>query len=138
MSMPVAVRNGYATLQCLVRRQDVLRSCRPCHQLTPAFRLDPSTPAPQLDPTIYESLQKEKVEVGDVIYIEANSGAVRRQGRSDTFATEYDLEVGSGGPLAPASLSLACTKYAVPSLPPLFPLPSLLLPPPMCASPPQL
>lgn len=47
----------------------------------------------KLDPTIYESLQKEKVEVGDIIYIEANSGAVKRQGRSDTFATEFDLEV---------------------------------------------
>lgn len=47
----------------------------------------------KLDPTIYESLQKEKVEVGDVIYIEANSGAVKCQGRSDTFATEFDLEV---------------------------------------------
>lgn len=33
------------------------------------------------------------MEVGDVIYIEANSGAVKRQGRSDTFATEFDLEV---------------------------------------------
>jgi len=31
----------------------------------------------KLDPTIYEGLQKEKVEVGDVIYIEANSGAVK-------------------------------------------------------------
>lgn len=47
----------------------------------------------KLDPSIYESLQKEKVEVGDVIYIESNSGAVKRQGRSDTFATEFDLEV---------------------------------------------
>lgn len=47
----------------------------------------------KLDPSIYESLQKEKVDVGDVIYIEANSGAVKRQGRSDTFATEFDLEV---------------------------------------------
>lgn len=28
----------------------------------------------KLDPSIYESLQKEKVEVGDVIYIEAGSG----------------------------------------------------------------
>lgn len=46
----------------------------------------------KLDPTIYESLQKEKVSVGDVIYIEASSGAVKRQGRSDTFATEFDLE----------------------------------------------
>lgn len=31
----------------------------------------------KLDPSIYESLQKEKVEPGDVIYIEANSGAVK-------------------------------------------------------------
>eukprot|EP00043_Microstomoeca_roanoka_P014912 m.148684 g.148684 ORF g.148684 m.148684 type:complete len:456 (+) comp16140_c0_seq1:162-1529(+) len=46
----------------------------------------------RLDPTIYESLQKEKVEVGDVIYIEANTGAVKRVGRSDSFATEFDLE----------------------------------------------
>ncbi|GCC38284.1 hypothetical protein chiPu_0016798 [Chiloscyllium punctatum] len=46
----------------------------------------------KLDPSIYESLQKERVEVGDVIYIEANSGAVKRQGRCDTYATEFDLE----------------------------------------------
>lgn len=31
----------------------------------------------KLDPSIYESLQKEKVQVGDVIYIEANTGAVK-------------------------------------------------------------
>ena len=31
----------------------------------------------KLDPSIYESLQKEKVETGDIIYIEANSGAVK-------------------------------------------------------------
>lgn len=46
----------------------------------------------KLDPSIYESLQKERVEIGDVIYIEANSGAVKRHGRSDAYATEYDLE----------------------------------------------
>ncbi|KAJ3037455.1 RuvB-like protein 1 [Rhizophlyctis rosea] len=46
----------------------------------------------RLDPVIYESLQKEKVSVGDVIYIEANSGAVKRVGRSDAYATEFDLE----------------------------------------------
>lgn len=53
----------------------------------------------KLDPAIYESLQKEKVEPGDVIYIEANSGAVRRQGRSDAFATEFDLEAEEYVPL---------------------------------------
>lgn len=41
----------------------------------------------KLDPSIYESIQKEKVAVGDVIYIEANSGAVKRVGRSDAYAT---------------------------------------------------
>uniref|UniRef100_A0A7S3IRG3 RuvB-like helicase n=1 Tax=Strombidium inclinatum TaxID=197538 RepID=A0A7S3IRG3_9SPIT len=46
----------------------------------------------KLDPSIYENIQKEKVSVGDVIYIEATSGAVKRVGRSDTYATEYDLE----------------------------------------------
>ena len=43
--------------------------------------------------SIYESIQKEKVRPGDVIYIEANSGAVKRVGRSDAYATEADLEV---------------------------------------------
>lgn len=53
----------------------------------------------KLDPSIYESLQKEKVQIGDVIYIEANSGAVKRQGRSDTYATEFDLEAEEYVPL---------------------------------------
>ncbi|RTG81513.1 RuvB-like protein 1 (pontin 52) [Schistosoma bovis] len=50
----------------------------------------------KLDPCIYESLQKEHVEVGDVIYIEANSGAVKRQGRCDVYTAEYDLEADEG------------------------------------------
>ena len=46
----------------------------------------------KLDPSIYEAMQKEHVTPGDVIYIEANSGAVKRVGRSDAYATEFDLE----------------------------------------------
>ncbi|KAI8922748.1 TIP49 C-terminus-domain-containing protein [Entophlyctis helioformis] len=46
----------------------------------------------KLDPVIYDGLQKEKVSVGDVIYIEASTGAVKRVGRSDAHATEFDLE----------------------------------------------
>lgn len=53
----------------------------------------------KLDPSIYESIQKEKVQVGDVIYIEANSGAVKRVGRSDAFASEFDLEAEEYVPL---------------------------------------
>ncbi len=46
----------------------------------------------RLDPSIYEGIQKEKIALGDVIYIEATSGAVKRVGRSDAYASEYDLE----------------------------------------------
>jgi len=53
----------------------------------------------KLDPSIYEAIQKEKVTCGDVIYIEANSGAVKRVGRSDAFATEFDLEAEEYVPL---------------------------------------
>lgn len=40
-----------------------------------------------------------QVLVGDVIYVEANSGAVKRVGRSDAFATEFDLEAEEYVPL---------------------------------------
>ena len=53
----------------------------------------------KLDPSIYENLQKEKVSIGDVIYIEANSGNVKRVGRSDNFASEFDLEADTYVPL---------------------------------------
>lgn len=53
----------------------------------------------RLDPSVYEAIQKERVVVGDVIYIEANTGAVKRVGRSDAYATEYDLEAEEYVPL---------------------------------------
>lgn len=69
----------------------------------------------RLDPTIYEAILKEKILVGDVIYIEQNTGAVKVLisfrlkcnclacvdlpsnelqcvGRSDAYASSYDLE----------------------------------------------
>lgn len=46
----------------------------------------------KLDPSIYEGLQREGVRPGDVIYIEANSGAVKRVGRCDVYASEFGLE----------------------------------------------
>jgi len=53
----------------------------------------------KLDPAIYENMQREKVQVGDVIYIEASSGNVKRVGRCDAYATEYDLEAEEYVPL---------------------------------------
>jgi RuvB-like protein 1 (pontin 52) len=53
----------------------------------------------RLDPQIYEAIQKEKISLGDVIYIESTSGAVKRVGRSDTYAAEFDLEAEEYVPL---------------------------------------
>uniref|UniRef100_A0A0M3KHL8 RuvB-like helicase n=1 Tax=Anisakis simplex TaxID=6269 RepID=A0A0M3KHL8_ANISI len=53
----------------------------------------------KLDPTIYDSILKQKVEIGDVIQIEASSGAVKRLGRCDVYATEFDLEADEFVPL---------------------------------------
>jgi RuvB-like protein 1 (pontin 52) len=53
----------------------------------------------RLDPSVYESIQKERIIVGDVIYIEANTGAVKRVGRSDAYASEFDLEAEEYVPL---------------------------------------
>ncbi len=46
----------------------------------------------KLDPAIYDSLRKAKVTVGDVVYIEAGSGIVKRLGRCEAYKSEYDLE----------------------------------------------
>lgn len=53
----------------------------------------------KLDAAIYDSLEKEKVSVGDVIYIEATSGAVKRVGRSDAYVGDHDLEADEYVPL---------------------------------------
>lgn len=53
----------------------------------------------RLEPSIYESIQKERVAIGDVIYLEANTGSVKRVGRSDVYATEFDLEAEEYVPL---------------------------------------
>ncbi|GMT34900.1 hypothetical protein PFISCL1PPCAC_26197 [Pristionchus fissidentatus] len=53
----------------------------------------------KLDPSIYDSILKQRIETGDIIYIEANSGAVKRVGRCDNFASEFDLEADEFVPL---------------------------------------
>eukprot|EP00708_Paratrimastix_pyriformis_P002628 GAFH01001379.1.p2 GENE.GAFH01001379.1~~GAFH01001379.1.p2 ORF type:complete len:456 (+),score=186.59 GAFH01001379.1:168-1370(+) len=53
----------------------------------------------KLEASLYEALQKEKVSLGDVIYIEANTGAVKRLGRCDAYLSEADLEADEYVPL---------------------------------------
>lgn len=53
----------------------------------------------RLDAAIHEAIEKEKITVGDVIYIEASSGAVKRVGRSDAYAADHDLEADEYVPL---------------------------------------
>lgn len=58
----------------------------------------------RLDPTIYEDMQREKIQVGDIIYIESNSGLVKRIGRSNAYATEFDLETQQYAPIPKGSV----------------------------------
>ncbi|CCF75413.2 RuvB-like protein 1 (pontin 52) [Babesia microti strain RI] len=53
----------------------------------------------RLAPQIHDQLVKENVAIGDVIYIESNTGQVKRMGRCDIFATEFDLELEEYVPL---------------------------------------
>ena len=46
----------------------------------------------KVDPSIWEQIQKQKIKKGDVVYIEANAGTIRRVGRCDIYSTEFDLE----------------------------------------------
>ncbi|KAK6590476.1 Ruv DNA-helicase-related [Cryptosporidium xiaoi] len=46
----------------------------------------------RLAPQLCEVFQKEKVKIGDIVYVESTSGIIKRLGRSDSFATEFDLE----------------------------------------------
>lgn len=53
----------------------------------------------KLDPSIFEAIRKARVSVGDVVYIEAGSGIVKRLGRSEAYKSEYDLEAEEYVPL---------------------------------------
>uniref|UniRef100_A0A0N4ZR73 RuvB-like helicase n=1 Tax=Parastrongyloides trichosuri TaxID=131310 RepID=A0A0N4ZR73_PARTI len=46
----------------------------------------------KLDTTIYDQILKSKICVGDIIYIEANSGNVKRMGRCDDYRGDFDIE----------------------------------------------
>jgi RuvB-like protein 1 (pontin 52) len=53
----------------------------------------------RLDPSVHEAIIRERVEVGDVIYIEASSGTVKRVGRCEAYASEFDIEADEYVPL---------------------------------------
>ena len=46
----------------------------------------------RVDPSIWEQIQKQKIKKGDIVYIEANAGIIKRIGRCDIYSTEFDLE----------------------------------------------
>jgi DNA helicase TIP49 (TBP-interacting protein) len=66
--------------------------CVPCSCLAPPLPLPTHTHARARAHTTHP-------QVGDVIYIEATSGAVKRVGRCDAYATEFDLEAEEYVPL---------------------------------------
>lgn len=59
----------------------------------------------KLDPAIFDSFKKARVSVGDVVYLEAGSGIVKRLGRSESFKSEFDLEAEEYVPLPKGEVS---------------------------------
>uniref|UniRef100_A0AC35TG71 RuvB-like helicase n=1 Tax=Rhabditophanes sp. KR3021 TaxID=114890 RepID=A0AC35TG71_9BILA len=53
----------------------------------------------KLDASIYDQILKIKASVGDVVYIEANSGNIKRLGRCDLYSGQFDLEAEEYVPL---------------------------------------
>eukprot|EP00871_Galdieria_phlegrea_P002542 jgi/Galph1/3289/GphlegSOOS_G1974.1 len=60
--------------------------------LTLSLKVSKGTKQLKLDASIYEGLLSEKVTIGDVIHIDANSGAVRRVGRIVQDLTLHDFQ----------------------------------------------
>ena len=53
----------------------------------------------RLDPSIYEAILKEKITVGDVIYIEANTGAVKVSHNNTITSWNNDGIFAARGPI---------------------------------------
>lgn len=46
----------------------------------------------KLDPNVLSTLRANNIRVGDIVYVESNSGAIKRLGRCDVYKQEHDLE----------------------------------------------
>lgn len=71
----------------------------------------------RLDPSIYESIQKERVTIGDVIYIEANTGAVKVRlhfSRLSSVADAGHSESVVRMPMQPSSISRRKSTFPCP------------------------
>ncbi|CDJ50959.1 RuvB-like 1, putative [Eimeria brunetti] len=64
----------------------------PCPPVRITLKTHKGSKTLRLHSSINQGLKKEKVAVGDVIYVEAATGQVRRVGRSEEFAGQFDLE----------------------------------------------
>ena len=64
----------------------------------------------ELDPMMYDTINKAQISIGDLIYFEANSGAIKRLGKSDAYKHVYDLEFDTYLPLPKGEV---CTRKEV-------------------------
>jgi RuvB-like protein 1 (pontin 52) len=53
----------------------------------------------QIDGELYDSLLKQHVEVGDVIFLDNTNGIVKRKGKSDAYRSTHDIEQDTYVPL---------------------------------------
>ncbi|KAK1348802.1 RuvB-like protein 1 [Hamiltosporidium tvaerminnensis] len=46
----------------------------------------------KLSPSLYETIEKQRISLGDIVYIESNSGIIKRLGKCETHKRNYDIE----------------------------------------------
>ncbi|CAD27111.1 DNA helicase domain [Encephalitozoon cuniculi GB-M1] len=53
----------------------------------------------KLAPSLYEQIDKQRIVNGDVVYIEVNSGVIKKLGRSEAHMNDFDLEADTYVPI---------------------------------------
>ncbi|KAI5191358.1 RuvB-like protein 1 [Nematocida sp. AWRm77] len=77
----------------LEEREDPLNNYRKTvSQIYVSLRSSKGSQRLTLNPHLSQEILKQKISVGDVVYIEADDGVIKKIGRSDTYASEFDIE----------------------------------------------
>lgn len=77
----------------IVDEESPLRShSRRVKEILMTLRTSKESKKLKLSPTLYEQIDKQKIVNGDVVYIEVNSGVVKKLGRGEAHMNDFDLE----------------------------------------------
>lgn len=84
----------------IVDEENPLRSqSKKVREIFVTLRTNKESKKLKLSPALYEQIDKQKIVNGDVVYIEVNSGVIKKLGRSETHMNDFDLEASAYVPI---------------------------------------